>query len=361
MLTRSSPFRATACLVLGVVALAVAPAASGFTAADARSMYDSYNEAFYFSVDGNGYYRQSTEGGKTFFWDRAEQMEMVLDVYERTTNAACLNTFSNLFSGFVADHGTNWMHNEFNDDIMWMVIACVRAHQQTGNPVFREIARDNFDRCYARAWSTNLGGGLWWKTANQSKNACVNGPGSIAAFLLYQACRDTAYLAKAKAVYAWERTTLFNADTGQIYDNIRTNGDIAERAFTYNEGTFIGAANFLGRTNDARLAADYTMNTLSRGGQLMPAFGTGGDAAGFNGICGRWLAKFMRERGLEGRYEAWLQHNAEAAWKTRRRSDNLSWNRWLWDTPSGPLDSWACCSSVVLVHVVPATQPGSSR
>jgi hypothetical protein len=38
---------------------------------------------------------------------RAEQMEMVLDAYERTTNAQQLVMFTNLFRGFLADHGTN--------------------------------------------------------------------------------------------------------------------------------------------------------------------------------------------------------------------------------------------------------------
>jgi len=49
------------------------------------------------------------------------------------------------------------------------------------NVQFRDVARTNFDLCFARAASTNLGGGLWWKTNNRSKNACVNGPGAIAA------------------------------------------------------------------------------------------------------------------------------------------------------------------------------------
>src|SRR6516164_7016125 len=169
----------------------IAPAARGFTSADADQSFTAFNKAFYFTEGTNGFYRATTEGGKTLFWDRAEQMEMVLDVYERTTNVACLTMFSNLFNGFIGDHGRIWTSNEFNDDIMWMVIACSRAFQQTANRVFRDAAKTNFDLCFARAWSTNLGGGLWWKTADQSKNACVNGPGSIAASLLYQIYGDS--------------------------------------------------------------------------------------------------------------------------------------------------------------------------
>jgi len=44
----------------------------------------------------------------------------------------------------------------------------------------------------------------------------------------------------------------------------------------------------------------------------------GGDAGGFNGICARWMARFMKDRGLQKSYLAWLQANADAAWKVRR-------------------------------------------
>jgi predicted alpha-1,6-mannanase (GH76 family) len=136
------------------------PTARAFTSTDADTLFDAHTKAFYEEKDGRAWFKESTEGGKVSYWMRAEQMEMVLDAYERTTNAQQLVMFTNLFRGFLADHGTNWAHNEFNDDIMWMVIACTRAHLLTGNPDFRDVGQLNFDVCYARAISTNLGGGL---------------------------------------------------------------------------------------------------------------------------------------------------------------------------------------------------------
>ena len=331
-----------------------------FTAGNADRIFSAYTRAFYFTEGTNGYFRATTAGGKSDFWKRAEEMETLLDVYERTTNRACLTMFSNVFKGFIADHGATWEQNEFNDDIMWMVIACARAHQLTGNPVYRDTARTNFDLCYARAWSTNLGGGWWWKTSNLSKNACVNGPASIAAFLLYQISGDTNYLAKARAAYDWERQNLFDPGTGEIWDSMDYRGEINNKVFTYNLGTFIGAANFLGQTNDARLAADYAKNELCRDG-IMPGYRQEGDAGGFNGICARWTARFMKDRGLQKSYQAWLQANADAAWKVRRPADNLSWSRWSWPTPEGPLNSWACSSSVVMMQVVPASQDSKRK
>ncbi|HEV2696158.1 MAG TPA: glycoside hydrolase family 76 protein [Verrucomicrobiae bacterium] len=344
-----------ALLVLALVALASVSVARAFTPAEADTIFSAYTKAFYFTNEHGGFFHATTEGGKTFFWDRAEEMEMLLDTYERSKNPVCLTMFSNVFTGFVADHGATWERNEFNDDIMWMVIACARAHQLTGNPVYREAAKANFDLCYARAWSTNLGGGLWWKITSRSKNACVNGPASIAASLLHQISGDTNYLAKAQAIYAWEREKLFDPKTGAIWDNMNDRGEIGWKVFSYNLGTFIGAANFLGQTNDARLAADYAKNVLCHDG-ILPGYNQSGDTSGFNGIFARWMVRYMKDRGLQPVYQPWLQANADAAWSVRRPADNLSWPRWRHPTPEGPLDSWACSSSVVMMQVVPASE-----
>jgi predicted alpha-1,6-mannanase (GH76 family) len=325
---------------------------AAFTTADADSVFTAYNRSFYFTEGTNGFFHQTTAGGKTWFWERAGQLEMVLDVYDRTTNPACLTIFSNVFNGFLTDHGATWEKNEFNDDIMWMVIACARGYELTGNPAWRDAAKNNFDLCYARASSTNLGGGLWWKTSNRSKNACVNGPSAIAAYLLGRICGDTNYFTKSENIFQWERATLFNTNNGAVADAISADGVVHSWASTYNQGTFLGAANFLGHTNDAQLAADFMMTNLCRNG-LLPAYPSNGDGGGFNGIGVRWLAKFMRQRGLESRYLPWLEKNAGAAWRARRQSDGLVWSRWPAPTPDAELYSWSCSSAVVLLQVIP--------
>ena len=335
----------------------VALAAHAFTSADADTLFDAHTTAFYKVRDGLAWHAKSTDGNdKADFWTRAEQMEMVLDAYERNTNEQRLVMFTNLFRGFLADCGTDWSRNPFNDDIMWMVIACTRAHLLTGNPEFLRVARANFDRCYARAASTNLGGGLWWKVGVRSKNACVNGPGAIAAFLLGKATGNRAYFTIATNIFLWERATLFDPQTGKIFDNINANGRLGRFSLTYNQGTFVGAANFLGYTNEARLAALYTMNELCRDGYLPPG-GEDGDGGGFNGIGVRWIARFMNDRHEQATFEPWLQKNAEAAWQARRPSDNLSWCRWPDPTPTGQRYSWGCSSSVVILQVVRPIEP----
>lgn len=325
--------------------------AQSFTAADADTIFEAHKKAFYHEEDGKGWFKKDTEGGKADFWMAAEQLEMVVDAFERTKKPEHMEMFTKLFHGFIADHGKTWEHNPFNDDIMWMVIACTRAHLLSGNKEFLEVAKANFDLCFARAYSEDLGGGLWWKTENQSKNACVNGPGAIAACLLHKATGEADYLGKAREVFLWELIYLFDPATGRVADNMQLSGWVSRMALTYNQGTFVGAANLLGYHKEAKLAATFTMNELCRDGYLPPA-NERGDGGGFNGIGVRWIAKFMKDQKEEETFEPWLQKNADAAWQARRTSDNLSWCRWPIPTADDLRFSWGCSNAVVIMQVV---------
>jgi predicted alpha-1,6-mannanase (GH76 family) len=193
---------------------------------------------------------------------------------------------------------------------------------------------------------------LYWTTNNTTKNACINGPGGIAAYLLYQIYGDGSYQAKAGSIFKWERRVLFDRDTGAVSDGISRRGRVHSWASTYNQGTFIGLANFLGQTNDATLAADYTRSHLASAG-ILPEYGIGGNNAGFNAIFFRWMTRFMRDHELQGTYAPWLQANAAAAWNVRRTTDGLSWCQWRQPTPTGTnLASWDCIASLEALQTV---------
>ena len=127
---------------------------------------------------------------------------------------------------------------------------------------------------------------------------------------------------------------------------------MSSTAFTYNEGTFVGAANLLGYTNEAMLASKFTMNRLCDNG-ILPVYGENGEAP-------RRLQRNLRpldcavhvQRGAQPIFESWLQKNAEAAWNVRRASDGLSWCNWQAPTPPGRGVRGAASSSVVMLQVV---------
>ncbi|HXI71773.1 MAG TPA: glycoside hydrolase family 76 protein [Verrucomicrobiae bacterium] len=331
--------------------------ASAFYSNDVATIVNAYTNKFYVVSGTNGYFRENQANANyTYFWWLANEIECVIDAHDWTSNATYQVMITNLLNGFKSYNGTNWSSNSFNDDIMWACMAYARGYLKTGNPAFLDIAKNNFDMCYARGWDTNGTvvppiGGMFWTTANNSKNSAVNFPAAIAAYLLYQCLGDPAYLTKATNIYTWGKANFFNPANGQVYDSLSS-----QVPTTYNQGTFIGAADFLGLTNDAILAANYTKNNMGSSG-FMPQYGIAQNNSIFNAICIRWLAKFMKHRGLESSYQVWLQNLANAAWNGRRASDNLSWCQWPQRTPEGTnFFSYDCISSFEAMIAVPPSQ-----
>lgn len=315
---------------------------SPFTAADALNAYDAYHDTFYVVSSGRGYYKTSqTNSNRQGFWTYAEMIEMAIDAYVRTQRSAMLARVNELITGFSYYNGTSWSGNTFNDDVMWACIAYLRAYDNTGNTSYRTTAKNNFDMAYARAWSTDLGGGLWWTTSMGSKNSCVNGPGAIAAYKVYEFTGDSGYLTKAQNIYNWQKATLFNPSTGAIWDNINAAGTVSKGTTSYNQGTFIGAGYFLGDSTSWNLAANFAKNAW---GPDMMFTGFGNDGGGFNGICLRW----MRVAGFDA---TWRRSTADLVW-SRRRADNLIWNDWGTPTGSGSLNSWDCSAAVCALMAV---------
>lgn len=346
-------------LTLLLIIVPVATMALALTPDDASLIFNAYSNAFYRVSGTNAVFKADQSGGVADFWEEAEEIECVIDVCDFTPNASHRAMTARLLNGFLKTHGADWSSNQYNDDCLWACIAFTRGFLTTGEPQFKAVARANFDMVYDRAWDRTLGGGLYWKTDNRSKNACVNGPGGIAACLLRQIYGDPSYEAKASNIFDWERKVLFDPETGAIYDSIDATGRIHGWTSTYNQGTFIGLANFLGRTNDAKMAADYTRDYLTHSG-ILEQYEIGGNNSGFNAIFLRWMTRFMRDHGLQHDYQSWLWDNAAAAWAVRRPDDGLSWCQWLTPTPPGTnLHSWDCISSLEAVQMAlpPASDP----
>ena len=346
-------------IAMGTVASAVllnaaARPASAISPADAA--VNAYLQAFVRTTGTGAFIKGDQNGGDPGFWQEVEQIEGIEDANDRT-GGAYKSQVAALLNGFIKAHGTDWSDNIYNDDISWAAIAYTRGYLATGNGTFLTIAKNNFDRMFARAWDPARGT-LFWTTKNTSYNSCIECPAGIASYLLSRALHDGSYLSKAQDLFAWEKTHLFNASSGAVSDAVDTSGKVGTWASTYNQGTFVGLADFLGDTSDAKLAADYTMNHLgkpdSSGYMIMPEYGSGGgNNSGLNSIGLRWIAKFMKDRRLQDTYKGWLQANANTAWNVRRTSDDLSWCQWLQPTPGGVLHSWDCINSVVVLQVTP--------
>jgi hypothetical protein len=136
-------------------------------------------------------------------------------------------------------------------------------------------------------------------------------------------------------------------------------------ALTYNQGTYIGAANYLYRATglpfyyqDAILVGKYTQSSMSSSAGIMPQYGSGSDLSGFNGIFARWMARFAKDQNLWSAFGPWLTTNANAAWSVRN-TNNLAWQEWATPLGTNIPDAWGCSASVVIMQVAD-TSPGDA-
>ncbi len=348
-----------------VIALGVGmvQSAMAFTAADATTIWNNFNNAFYVGNNGNAYYLAIHGGGKLSLWQQAETIEMACDRETVSGSSGDKSIITALCNGFEADFGTDWTGSTtYNDDVMWACLAFARAYYRTGNSSFAGLAADNFNYVYnggghrtSPQYDNSLGGGLWWTTdhsSSGSKNACANGPGALAGYWLYQIYgSSTGFEKQAQNMFNWEKSHLFNASSGQVYDHENANGSIVQTALTYNQGTFLGAAHFLGDNTSASAAALYTMNSLCTSG-ILPQYTASTDSAGFNGIFLRWLGRYMNDTGTQGTYDTWLYNNANTAWNDQN-GNGLSWCDWLTQTPASGNYAWSCSDTVVILQILP--------
>jgi predicted alpha-1,6-mannanase (GH76 family) len=246
---------------------------------------------------------------------------------------------------------------------MWMTIAFARAGAITGHRSYTAVAKANFDVVFSRAWSNDFGGGLWWRVGRhqrREKNVTTNAPAVIAACELYLNLHQASYLAKAERVYAWLRRHLYNPRSGRLYDAVWwTNAHTPHfrvTRFTYNQGSFIGAACLLhaitGRKvyfDDALRALHYTQDNLTTGGILQnDALHANMDRGGFKGIFARWALTFARENHLST-FDAWFRLNATTAWSHRNAAGLMGYD-WLVTPRNGPQFSFDCSSGVAMME-----------
>lgn len=332
--------------------LTIASPALAFTSTDADTAMSAFNNAFYTGSGTSYYFKNDTSGGRSGFWTQAELIELVEDAYDRTGSVSYSTQATYLYNGFVNYYGTDWSSNIYNDDILWICIASLRLYEITGNTAYRTVAKTNFDMVWARAYDTNLGGGLWWTTNNTSKNTCVNCPGAIAAYKLYTALGDSTYLNKANSIFTWVKNTLYNNTTGQVYDNINISGVVDQKDYTYNSGTFIGIANYLNDTINATKALDFAKNSLTVGapGGILLSERATSDQGGFKGIFWRYACKYVYQRGLDATYTPWFQLNANLGWANRDTVRNLKNENICSVTGSETLNSWYCSSQVSIMQ-----------
>ena len=364
--------------------------------------YSAFNRAFLlYSGEGNDnhtYYRENlATKDKLYFWQQALVILMVEDRHDCRGDRAVASLVADLLDAFSAHEGGNgdgsaessdahqrglsdWTWNKYNDDLLWAGLAYVRGYLITRQQRFLDQAEWAWQLMYNRGWDTQLGGGIWWSTDKQEKSGLSNNPAVCMACYLYDATGDPQYLEKAKAIYAWVRTKLRNTD-GSVDEKIRADGTRPNSYNVYNQGTFVeGAANLCRLTGetryrtDARKTIEYVMVNCVTSKGIMSRWKTDGT---WQSELARGMAAHLRANpedwNLRGYYKStrsrityydWMRLNADAAWDTRDRVNDITGCKWEEETPTYPSEgrTWecdACASAVVMTNVTPEVLPGS--
>jgi len=262
----------------------------------------------------------------TNYWPTAHALDVLIDLYLRNPTPANKVRMDDVITGVKAKNGNTYI-NYYYDDMEWMALACLRAFNATGDVQYKDITMLLWADI-KNGWSTDLGGGIWWRKDNPSKNAPSNLPAAILAARLYKKFNNADDLVWAKNLFNWQKTVLYEPTSGLVFDNIASDGTKNTTwKFTYNQGTFIGAALELyaitqtsSYLDDAVKAADYTLlsgqlTDIANG--ILKGEG-GGDGGLFKGVFIRYFTRLIIDGGLttekKTQYINFLKGNAQKLW-----------------------------------------------
>lgn len=309
------------------------------------------------------YFNYSNSGNTDFhYWPQAHALDVLVDAYERTGESLYLSTIKDWHDGVKARNG-NSFYNVFYDDMEWNALAMLRAYNATEDERYKTAAEDVWEDIKT-GWNQNGNGGIAWKKDQlHSKNACSNGPASILAARLYQKFGNEDDKEWAQRIYDWEKEYLFNPASGAVYDGLNANtGEVnTSWIFTYNQGTFLGAALELyditgekGYLNDAIKAADYTLNNLvNSNDQVLKSEGSG-DGGLFKGIFIRYFIQLILHPdlsdGTRNRYRTFLKHNAETLWLKGTNKNLMLFGTYWADKPGTETDLTTQLSGAMLME-----------
>jgi predicted alpha-1,6-mannanase (GH76 family) len=268
---------------------------------------------------------------KNEWWWQAHAMDVIVDAYVRTGNKKYLAYYEPWYEGIIGSNYEHFdddvLHNNSIDDMEWICITLIRMYSSSGDERYLRHAKKLYENYIITTWGPDdeapwHGGISWSSDANihKTKNACSNGPAGIIAALLGKTD-------DLKRIYNWERSHLFDLQSGAVYDHIGRNG-VNRALHSYNSATFIAMATHLyaetnndSLLNDIVLAADFAIRNFAVGNRqlmsLVSRSDRGGDAGLFHGIFFRYLAELINAGILpedkEKQYRKFLIDNAVLA------------------------------------------------
>ncbi|RYE14360.1 MAG: glycosyl hydrolase family 76 [Sphingobacteriales bacterium] len=326
---------------------------------------DTLQDKFYstFLSANAKYFVQNNAGSTNFnYWPNAHALDVLIDGYIRTEDAVYRQRMKALLNGIKETNG-NKLENEYYDDMEWLALSTLRAYNETNDADYLNAAITLWTDIKTGI-NDNQGGGIAWRKSQLGyKNTPANAPAIIFAVRLNRINNNAADLDIAKSLYAWLKGKLINPANGLVWDGVNGNNDgqISKNLYTYNQGTFVGAALELYRTtkDEAYLAdalrtakATIASTELAPGGIVK---GEGqGDGGLFKGILIRYFTLLAQEEAVaaidRNELVKFLKFNAETLYANgiERPSQMISpdWTK----KPSGTTDLTTQLSGMMLIE-----------
>ncbi|MDE6086276.1 MAG: glycoside hydrolase family 76 protein [Muribaculaceae bacterium] len=287
------------------------------------------------------------------------------------------------------NENTGWF---IYDDIMWWTISLARAYELFNDPEYLDLAEASFKRVWygsekvgdSGSYDKENGGMFWqWQPIRNprpnkpgdGKMACINFPTVVAALTLYNNVPENRneidaecpeyqtknqYLAKGKEIYEWGVENLMDKTTGRIADSRHGNGNPDWKAHVYNQATFIGGSVLLYKAtgderylDNAKLAADYTVNVMSVENGVLP-FERGIEQGIYTAILAQYMAWLVYDCG-QTQYLPFLRHSIESGWTNRDETRNVCGGVYSEKLPEGAeVDSYSASGIPALMLLFPA-------
>jgi hypothetical protein len=367
-LARLFSINTLAVLGIGALSLIYSPPAH---AQEAVAAFNAYNSAFLVQSGSTTCYSFTLVSAGTKCatgWTAATDISLAADAFQHTHNQADLTLLNALVATFIAQNGTDFTGDGWNDDIGWDLNPIVRDYQFTGNSSYLTIVENNWNGVYNRGWDTT-NGGIWENQDKLSKCALSNDPFIADGVVLYQVTGDSTYLTKSEAIYNWVRTKLVNTTNsnnslgspGQVNGCITNTGSLQGSDNAYDDGTFIEAANALYRVTGNSMYYNDALATVNHRVNEDTILHHTDECCGH--VWAYWftvgLNQFLNDTSLWPNYQTWLQNNANQAWN-ERSSLNITWNDWTNPTNTSGADGMEMESAAAIWQHLPPPSPSLS-
>ena len=241
-------------------------------------------------------YRQRVHWNWNYWW-QAHLLDCLVDAQLRQPNPGRASMIGRVVRGVRLRNFGKWT-NDLNDDISWLGLALLRAHECEEIPVAKALTQITGQ--LRAEWTDHAGGGIWWERGGNFKNVPANGPAAILFVRWAESGGERTDRQRARSMTEWMEQVLVDPKTGLLWDGLHVTPDgeiqdIVKAVYSYCQGVFLGVCVELARGDTSGVwvsRAERTINAVAAhlaDDDVLRGRG-GGDGGLFAGILARYLA-----------------------------------------------------------------------